>query len=265
MRLAAGVAIAIACCAIAAAAGLPPNADAQSRGRRASRRPRLSAAQQRQIRRWHAKASAGAIRSWSRHDPPPLVLLGGHPYARVELWPAGEGGGFDAADMTLASQALAARDGSRHEIHPRLIELVYRAVRRFRAPYVHVISGYRTGSATSRHAQGRAIDFVLPGTSDRALAGWARQQGFVGVGIYPRSGFVHLDVRARSYFWTDSSGPGQRNRERPILSRQRARMDAAARRRGETPVPDVGPDDSGSGDGAESEIAPPSEIAPSPE
>ena len=31
--------------------------------------------------------------------------------------------------------------------------------------------------------------------------------GFVGVGVYPVSGFVHLDVRERSYFWVDTSGP----------------------------------------------------------
>ena len=60
----------------------------------------------------------------------------------------------------------------------------------------------------------------------------------MGVGIYPVSGFVHLDVRERSYFWSDSSGPGEENRERAILRSQWARADRDARRRGIVPTSD---------------------------
>lgn len=155
------------------------------------------------------------------------------------LTPLGDEGGFDADDLAAAAAALAFHDdGSEHPIEPRLVELVYRASRHFRAPWVTVISGYRPGRSSSRHAHGRAIDFVLPGVADRRLAAWARRIGFVGVGIYPVSGFVHLDVRERSYFWSDSSGPGEENRERAILRSQWARADRDARRRGETPTSD---------------------------
>lgn len=232
-----------------------PHADAQTRrGRsRPARRPRLTPAQRRQIQRWHRRATAAQVRTWSRLAPPPLVFLplGGAP--RVTLVPDGDEGGFDADDLALAQQALATRDGVTREIHPRLVELVYRAVRQFRAPYVHVVSGYRDGRASSRHAQGRALDFVLPGVSDRRLAAWLRPQGFVGVGIYPTSGFVHLDVRARSYFWSDASGPGQRNRERRMLASASSRYDAAARRRGIEPTPDL--EVSGEDGSEESEVA----------
>lgn len=207
------------------------------RGR--ARAPRMTAAQRAQIRRLHARASTADVRAWLRAEPPPLVFRPPRARERLALAPDGDEGGWDAEDLALAQQALASRDGETHEVHPRLLELVYRAARHFRAPYVHVVSGYRTGSATSRHSQGRALDFVLPGVSDRRLAAYLRPQGFVGVGIYPVSGFVHLDVRARSYFWSDSSGPGQRNRERPMLAAQTARYDAAARRRGIVPIPDV--------------------------
>ncbi|GEM_PF-836886 len=211
----------------------------QRRGRaRRVRRPRLTAAQRRAIRRRHARAPRTAIAAWLAHEPPPLVLRpvrgGSHTLA-----PAGPEGGFEEAALALAAAALAhPDDGAEHPIEPRLVELVYDAVRHFRAPWVHVISGYRPGSATSRHAHGRAIDFVLPGVSDRRLAAWARRQGFVGVGIYPVSGFVHLDVRERSYFWTDSSGPSEANRERPVLRREWARADRDARRRGVEPTSD---------------------------
>jgi hypothetical protein len=157
----------------------------------------------------------------------------------VTLTPLTDDGGFEADDLALAARALAHHeDGSEHPIEPRLIELVYRASRHFRAPWVVVVSGYRPGRATSRHSHGRAIDFVLPGVSDRRLAAWARTLGFVGVGIYPVSGFVHLDVRERSYFWSDGSGPSEPNRERPMLRSSWARADRDARRAGVVPTSD---------------------------
>ncbi len=227
------------------AATPPPSAEAD-RGatcqrrdrRRRDRRPRLSAAARRAIVRRHARAPRAAVAAWLANDPPPLVLrpVRGEPRTLI---PSGADGAFDEAALALAASALSHHDdGTEHPIEPRLVALVYAACRRFRAPWVHVISGYRPGSATSRHAHGRAIDLVLPGVSDRRLAAWARRQGFVGVGIYPVSGFVHLDVRERSYFWTDSSGPSEANRERPILRREWSRADRDARRRGVEPTSD---------------------------
>ncbi len=201
--------------------------------------PRISAAQRRQIQSWHRAASREEVRAWSRRDPPPLVLRPLHLAERFVLLPDARGR-FDAEALARAEEALAYRvDDARHPIHPRLLELVYRAVRRFRAPYVWVISGYRDGNPRSRHAAGRAMDIVLPGVSSQRLAAYLRPMGFVGVGIYPTSGFVHLDVRARSYFWSDASGPGQARRERRILASLGPRLDRVARARGEEPVADV--------------------------
>jgi hypothetical protein len=81
------------------------------------------------------------------------------------------------------------------------------------------------------------MDIVVPGVSDADLASFARELGYVGVGIYPTSGFVHVDVRDRSYFWVDASAPGRRDRERPILRELTAKCDAAAAARGERQVP----------------------------
>jgi hypothetical protein len=50
------------------------------------------------------------------------------------------------------------------------------------------------------------------------------------------SGFVHVDVRDRSYFWSDVSGPGRRNRERGILGDVARSSDRDAAARGELPV-----------------------------
>ena len=82
---------------------------------------------------------------------------------------------------------------------------------------------------------GRALDLVIPGTKDDEVAKFARSLGFVGVGLYTRSGFVHLDSRPKSFFWVDTSGPGQRGRMVQVFAKAAADADAKALERGETP------------------------------
>ncbi len=187
--------------------------------------------------RWHRPASLEAQREWASQAPrPPLVLVpiaGGAP---VALTPARDDGGFDAEALARAEEALAARrSGARHPITPGLLDRVYRAQRRFRVPFVHVVSGFREDRATSRHTQGCAMDIVLPGVRDAALAEHLRGEAFTGVGTYALSGFVHVDVRNRSYFWVDGTAPGRRSRARGVLARRAADADARARARGVAP------------------------------
>ncbi len=155
---------------------------------------------------------------------------------RVTMPASSERGGFSAEDLDRAAHVLRdPRTGNEHPIDPHLLDLVYRIATHFDAHEVRVISGYRTprNGRHSNHARGRAIDLVIPGASDEEVAKFAREQGFAGVGVYPTSGFVHLDVRDRSYFWVDYSGPGKRNRTRGILGDLAAKSDARALARGE--------------------------------
>jgi len=178
----------------------------------------------------------------ARADGPPLVLVRAHGGARFELPPASDEGHFDGDVMLKAREAFAYYQTSftrSHEVHPRVLELAYKAMRHFGADHVELVSGYRQTRGSSRHAHGRAIDFRLPGVSIDALASFMREQGFVGVGIYPRSGFVHCDVRGASYFWVDYSGPGRHGREHEILGDLAHQMDEAALARGESADPDV--------------------------
>lgn len=97
-------------------------------------------------------------------------------------------------------------------IDDRLVKILYFTAVKFRADEIVVVSGYRDDrneSVTRPHYQGRAADVVVPGTSANRVRDYVRTYGKVGVGSYPVSGFVHLDVRARSFFWEDVSGPGQ--------------------------------------------------------
>jgi hypothetical protein len=76
------------------------------------------------------------------------------------------------------------------------------------------------------------MDIALPGVRDATLAAHLRAEGFTGVGTYAVSGFVHVDVRRRSYFWVDGTAPGRRSRARGVLARQAAAADTRALARG---------------------------------
>jgi uncharacterized protein YcbK (DUF882 family) len=113
------------------------------------------------------------------------------------------------------------KNGEMHSIHPRLIKLLYKLARTFRALQINVISGYRKGAEQDQeknHAVGRAVDLIIPGVKIADVAVRARQLGHVGVGLYPNAGFVHLDVRdGPSYFWIDRSGPNKPSCHKPVL------------------------------------------------
>jgi hypothetical protein len=214
------------------------------RARRPRRAPAVSAAYRRKIAEWHRPAPARQVKAWLRDAPPLLVLKPVGKADLVSVRPTPSTGEFSELALGDAATALAHKDsGAVHPIHPRLLKVLYRAVRFFRTPYVWVVSGYRPERATSRHGQGRAIDFILPGVPNARLAKYLRQQGFVGVGVYPQSGFVHLDVREQSYFWTDRSAPGEAQRSRPMLKALARTEDRKAKKRGEEPVPDLEPTD----------------------
>jgi uncharacterized protein YcbK (DUF882 family) len=186
---------------------------------------------------WHT-ATPGKAAPLGANGHPLLVLQGLNIPDRVELTPKNERGGFSAEDLDRAAHVMRDSSGNEHPIDPRLLDVIYRLETHFHAHEIRIISGYRTprGGATSNHGKGRAMDLVVPGASDEDVARFAREQGFAGVGIYPTSGFVHVDVRERSYFWVDTSGPGKRSRIRGILADVAQKSDSQALARGERSV-----------------------------
>lgn len=100
-----------------------------------------------------------------------------------------------------------------HPIHWRLATLLVAIAAQFPGLTLEVVSGYRHQNRhhkRSRHLRGRAIDFRVEGVENRALFDLLRRSlGDVGLGYYPNSTFIHLDVRDTSSFWVDYSGPGQ--------------------------------------------------------
>lgn len=96
----------------------------------------------------------------------------------------------------------------------RLLEVMARISDHFGGRTIHIVSGYRTaGGSTresSRHTRGAALDIRIAGVPNTTLRDYVRTTfERVGVGFYPRSRFVHVDVRDRSTYWVDWSRPGE--------------------------------------------------------
>jgi uncharacterized protein YcbK (DUF882 family) len=100
------------------------------------------------------------------------------------------------------------RTGETHPIDPHLLDLLHAVSTRLgtQAPY-EIVSGYRSPAtnewlrehtegvaSNSLHMQGRAVDVRIPGRSLSVLHRAALAVKGGGVGYYPRSDFVHVDV-----------------------------------------------------------------------
>ncbi len=116
---------------------------------------------------------------------------------------------------------LRSNNGNTRAINPELLRKLARVSDHFGGRRIHVISGYRPfrrgqWTAHSNHNFGRAMDFRVEGVPNRLLRDFCRTIPMTGCGYYPRSVFVHMDVRSESAYWVDWSRPGQR----PIYGRE---------------------------------------------
>jgi uncharacterized protein YcbK (DUF882 family) len=122
----------------------------------------------------------------------------------------------------LAPTALAGVDqllrfyptGAKAAIDPRLVALIGRVSEHFGGRTIHVVSGFRPYTPAqytlhSNHNVGRAMDFWMEGVPNTVLRDFCRTFRDAGVGYYPKSTFVHLDVRTGKAFWIDYARPGE--------------------------------------------------------
>jgi uncharacterized protein YcbK (DUF882 family) len=155
-----------------------------------------------------AAVCATPLTAFAAAEPRVLRFNNLHTNERLEAeyW---TGGAYD--DGALAAINHVLRDFRTDESHPidrRLLDLLHNLSQRVgtRAPF-QVISGYRSPATNamlraessgvasrSLHMQGMAIDIALQDVAlaDLRQAALDLQSG--GVGYYPTSGFVHVDV-----------------------------------------------------------------------
>ena len=104
------------------------------------------------------------------------------------------------------------RTGTEKPIDPHLFEILSLVYDHFDGRTIELVSGFRNQKrVTSFHFHGSAADIRIPGVSDKQLHQFLAglDVGGMGLGIYPRGGFVHVDVRPEpSYRWVDWSPPG---------------------------------------------------------
>jgi uncharacterized protein DUF882 len=118
------------------------------------------------------------------------------------------------AERQIRSVLASWRSGHSYPIHPRLIRLIAQVSDVFGGRPIRVVSGYREKSHAkdSHHKHGEAFDFSVDGVPNWAVRDYLRGLADTGVGFYPRSSFVHLDVRKGQAYWIDVSRPGGKPR-----------------------------------------------------
>lgn len=132
-------------------------------------------------------------------------------------------------DGSFSVQALAEinhvfkcrRSGLEHDIDTRLVTILSHVYDHFGGKRLELLSGYRfQRRTTSNHFHGAAADIRIPGIDPRRIRSYVESldAGGMGVGWYPKVGFVHVDVRQPpSYRWIDysRSNPDARDRQLP--------------------------------------------------
>lgn len=159
---------------------------------------------------WAVPSSArAALDGISRSNAPrQIALFNTHTGEQLEtvFWEAGD---YLPGELRRIDHIL--RDplsGETKEMDVRLIDLLHRLHQELASPNAYrVICGYRSPqtnaalrqkdpavAAHSLHMAGQAVDISLPGVSLESLRSAALALKAGGVGYYPQSGFVHVDV-----------------------------------------------------------------------
>ena len=124
-------------------------------------------------------------------------------------------GSYDDAALAKLDDLFRCRQtGEVRAVRPELYEQLSRISDHFGGKKIELVSGFRFAERnSSRHFHASAMDIRIVGVSIREMYNYAESLdgGNMGIGIYPTSGFIHVDFRAPgepSYRWTDWSGHG---------------------------------------------------------
>jgi uncharacterized protein YcbK (DUF882 family) len=130
-------------------------------------------------------------------------------HAKVNIY--NKDGSYNLEAMDEINEVLRCRRTDETKpMDPQLLTYLSHIYDHFGGKPLQVVSGFRNQrKQTSNHFKGTATDIRIPGVGIRQLKAFVEtlDRGGMGIGIYPRTGFVHVDVRSPpSYRWTDYSG-----------------------------------------------------------
>jgi uncharacterized protein YcbK (DUF882 family) len=128
-------------------------------------------------------------------------------------------GSYNLDALAQASHVLRCRrTDTEKPIDPQLLMLLSHVYDHFGSKPIEIVSGYRNQrKQTSNHFKGTASDIRINGVPPKKILEFAStlDGGGMGLGIYPRSQFVHMDVRPPpSYRWIDYSRPNSNASEK---------------------------------------------------
>lgn len=192
------------------AAGAPKAAVAKTPAKPASTKPALAGDKGRAAAADKARRAAQA-----RNGPVELFAVNGKETLQLRLRDE-KGRPLRGVQKRFDHFLRCHHTNVQHAMNPRLVRLLYQVGRHYPGRRIEVVSGYRHPSVAknprSPHMQGLACDFRVAGIRNQDLRDYVRRSfEKVGVGYYPNSSFVHMDVRKdHSAFWIDYSGPGER-------------------------------------------------------
>lgn len=90
-------------------------------------------------------------------------------------------------------------------LHPKLLLMLQRIGDRFPGRTLEILSAHRYEGhgEQSNHGLGRAVDMRVSGIKLETLFDFVKTLPRCGVGYYPESNFIHLDVRDEFAMWID--------------------------------------------------------------
>jgi uncharacterized protein YcbK (DUF882 family) len=145
-----------------------------------------------------------------------LALLNVHTQETFEGVYWREGQYDEKALKRLAYLLRDRRNQKQHPIDPHLFDVLHRMDASLgKKEAYQIICGYRSKETNanlrkksqkvakrSLHMEGKAIDLHLAHTPLKELRDVARSLKAGGVGYYPKSNFIHIDVRPKPAYWS---------------------------------------------------------------
>lgn len=119
----------------------------------------------------------------------------------------GRDGSVDAATRsTLERMFRCKRTQRRHQVDDGLLVMIADVAAQYPGKTIEYVSAFRAlDRHTSRHWQGRAFDFRIPGVPTTEIRDYLwTHHSRLGLGWYPEEDFVHMDHRPGDpdYAWT---------------------------------------------------------------